>query len=165
MRKLIIPKGTIKKQRYSDNTVVVTAGKEDLAYFPQSDIISFRNTHDSGQLLVDAITNYRKHSLMPTEMMQEIQFLKDKANSDERTNGEIINAERSKKEALQESVINLLGLFEAWPLQDVLKKLDEAATILLQDKNYDGNGWEEISHSSDKAKEYVALIIKLQTSK
>ncbi len=42
----------------------------------------------------------------------------------------------------------------AWPLSEVLKKLIEAADILLNKKDYDGHGWEEISHAVKKAKTF-----------
>ncbi len=44
---------------------------------------------------------------------------------------------------------------ESWPLRDVITKLVEASEILLHQKNYDGHGWEQISHAVDRAK--VAL--------
>ena len=40
-----------------------------------------------------------------------------------------------------------------WPTIDVLKKLTEAAEILLHENDYDGHGWEIISHCVDRSKE------------
>lgn len=45
---------------------------------------------------------------------------------------------------------------ESWPLRDVLAKLVEASEILLHQKNYDGHGWEQISHAVDRAKAALA---------
>jgi len=54
--------------------------------------------------------------------------------------------------------IDILGLKNAWPLKDVLKKLIEASEILLLKKDYDGHGWEEISHCVTRGKEILAMI-------
>lgn len=45
---------------------------------------------------------------------------------------------------------------EPWPLRDILAKLVEAADILLDDKDYDGHGWEEIAGCRDRAKAILA---------
>lgn len=49
----------------------------------------------------------------------------------------------------------LLDLTNPWPLKDVLNKLIEATEILLHQKNYDGHGWEEISHCVQRGKEII----------
>lgn len=54
----------------------------------------------------------------------------------------------------------LLGLDQAWPLKDVLKKLTEATHILLHEKDYDGHGWEEIEACLIRAKEITKLLDK-----
>lgn len=41
---------------------------------------------------------------------------------------------------------------EPWPLRDVLAKLVEAGDILMHEKNYDGHGWEQISHAIERGK-------------
>jgi hypothetical protein len=51
-----------------------------------------------------------------------------------------------------------LGIDTAWPLVDVLDKLIEGTEILLNKKNYDGHGWEEISLAVKKGKEVVSLL-------
>jgi hypothetical protein len=53
---------------------------------------------------------------------------------------------------------SVFGLNTAWPITEVLKKLIEAAEILLNNKNYDGHGWEEIYHATIKAKELEISI-------
>lgn len=45
---------------------------------------------------------------------------------------------------------------EAWPLNDILKKLCEATKILLNEKNYDGHGYEEIAHCLSRAEKYLS---------
>lgn len=72
-------------------------------------------------------------------------------------NQELIYLRRRNKE-LEE----LLGLSKPWCLKDVLVKLVSASNILLLDKNYDGHGWEEISHCVDEAKNIEEIIIKIQ---
>lgn len=57
-----------------------------------------------------------------------------------------------------EEANKIFGLQEAWPLVDVLKKLTEASDILLKQKNYDGHGWEEIYHATEKAKQYIKSL-------
>ena len=52
----------------------------------------------------------------------------------------------------------ILSLDNPWCLRDVLKKLIESSEILLNDKNYDGHGWEEISHCVERAKEIIHLL-------
>jgi hypothetical protein len=43
-----------------------------------------------------------------------------------------------------------------WDTKSVLKKLIEAADILLDDKNYDGHGYEQIQIARERAKTIVA---------
>lgn len=49
-----------------------------------------------------------------------------------------------------------LLLDEPWPLRGIMAKLVEAADILLDEKSYDGHGWEEIHHCRDRAKAILA---------
>jgi hypothetical protein len=44
---------------------------------------------------------------------------------------------------------------QPWPLRDVVQKLCEATEILLNEKNYDGHGHEEISHALKVAHEWL----------
>jgi len=46
-------------------------------------------------------------------------------------------------------------LASPWPIQDIIKKLVEAADILLICKNYDGHGYEEINAARDAAVEWL----------
>ena len=46
-------------------------------------------------------------------------------------------------------------LCDPWPLKDVLNKLVEAADILLNDRSYDGHGYEQINAARDKAVEII----------
>lgn len=55
-------------------------------------------------------------------------------------------------------VDEILRLDQPWPLKDILAKLIEASDILLHDKNYDGHGWENISHATEEAKKIKALL-------
>lgn len=50
------------------------------------------------------------------------------------------------------------GLNTSWPITEVLSKLIEASEILLEKKDYDGHGWEEISYATKRAKELVVFI-------
>ena len=43
----------------------------------------------------------------------------------------------------------------AWPLNDVLKKLIEAARILLKKHDYDGHNYEEIQHCIKRGEEIL----------
>ena len=51
-------------------------------------------------------------------------------------------------------------LSEAWTLESVLQQLVKATDILLKDKGYDGNTYEEMQYCSEVAKE---LIIEIPT--
>ena len=62
------------------------------------------------------------------------------------------------KTAVMPSLQSVMALDNAWCLKDVLKKLIEASEILLLQKNYDGHGWEEISHCVDRGKEIVSIL-------
>ena len=42
-----------------------------------------------------------------------------------------------------------------WPSQDVLRKLIEAAEILLHRMDYDGDEYEDISHCAERAKQHL----------
>lgn len=59
---------------------------------------------------------------------------------------------------VQQIIENVLGVGSPWPLKDVLNKLIEAAGILLDKKNYDGHGWEEIHHRTVIGKQIVEKI-------
>lgn len=50
------------------------------------------------------------------------------------------------------------GLNEPWPVTAVLEKLVFAADFLLSQYNYDGQGWEDISHCTDVASEMITKI-------
>jgi|WetSurMetagenome_2_1015567.scaffolds.fasta_scaffold00103_17 hypothetical protein len=57
----------------------------------------------------------------------------------------------------------LLESDNSWSTIDVLKKLIEATEILLHEKNYDGHGWEEISHCVKRGKEILLNLTSLQS--
>jgi len=44
----------------------------------------------------------------------------------------------------------------AWSLNDIIKKLCEATSILLHEKNYDADGWELINTAFNLAEKYLA---------
>lgn len=68
------------------------------------------------------------------------------------------NAERDKyREAL--------GVHDSWPVTDVLNKLVEATEYLLDVKNYDRVGWEEVSHCAKLGREYSTKILEALNSK
>lgn len=73
----------------------------------------------------------------------------------------ISDTDKSKQSTIHEvmpSLQSVLALDNAWCLKDVIKKLIEASEILLHQKNYDGHGWEEISHCVDRGKEIVSIL-------
>lgn len=74
---------------------------------------------------------------------------------------ELVDLKKKNKE-LESHLDEVLGLYKPWSLKDVLAKLASASNILLLDKNYDGHGWEEISHCVDEAKSINELIVKIQ---
>jgi len=53
---------------------------------------------------------------------------------------------------------NILGLDNAWPLKNVLEKLIEATNILLHNKSYDGQGYEEMQICVSRAKEIIGEL-------
>ncbi len=59
---------------------------------------------------------------------------------------------------IKEDLHKITGIYEPWPLWDVLDKLVEASDILLHQHNYDGHGWEEIHHAVKRAKEISAHL-------
>lgn len=56
------------------------------------------------------------------------------------------------------NVEKVLAENEPWSLYEVLKKLVEASEILLIKKDYDGHGWEEISHAVKRGKEIIRVL-------
>lgn len=40
---------------------------------------------------------------------------------------------------------------QQWSILDILSKLCEATSILLDEKDYDGDGWEQIKEARDEA--------------
>lgn len=65
-----------------------------------------------------------------------------------------VDAEYNAAKSLQE----VLGIHNAWPLVGVLKKLTGAAKYLLDVKNYDRHGWEEVSHCVKRGEEIISLL-------
>ena len=63
-----------------------------------------------------------------------------------------------KKEAagLSESTETPGCAASPWPARDVVEKLVEATDILLNEKDYDGHGWEEIVAAQTVAKSWLA---------
>jgi len=57
----------------------------------------------------------------------------------------------------------VLSLDNPWCLRDVLKELVRASNILLHDKNYDGHGWEGISHCVDRGNEIIKILERDRT--
>ena len=55
-------------------------------------------------------------------------------------------------------IIDALELNQAWSIIYVLEKMIEAATILLDKKDYDGHGWEEIHHARQRAREIYSNL-------
>ena len=49
------------------------------------------------------------------------------------------------------------GIDSSWPPRDCVAKLIEASNILLNDKNYDGHGYEEICAARDAAKKFYGI--------
>ena len=55
-------------------------------------------------------------------------------------------------------VIDLLGLEDPWPLEDVLRKLKWATDYLLINKSYDGQNHEELQQCSRRAEEILGIL-------
>lgn len=55
-------------------------------------------------------------------------------------------------------VLAVYRLDEAWNLEDILKQLVKATDILLKDKGYDGNSYEEMQSCSEYAKQLIIDI-------
>lgn len=47
------------------------------------------------------------------------------------------------------------GLTNPWPTKDIFKKLIEAADILLNQRDYDGHGWELIKEARDQGMKII----------
>ncbi len=62
-------------------------------------------------------------------------------------------------QSLEQELQTLKGLNDSWPLKDILKKLIEGADILLNKKDYDGHGWEEISLARKMAKDKLKALL------
>ncbi len=56
------------------------------------------------------------------------------------------------------NIHDILGSYNTWPLVDILKKLTDAADILLHKKDYDGGDWEEIETCYKRGKEIIKLL-------
>lgn len=63
-------------------------------------------------------------------------------------------------EAENERLREALGCSEPWNVIYVLEKLADAADFLLNHRDYDRTGWEEVSHCVKKAQEYGDRIVK-----
>lgn len=59
----------------------------------------------------------------------------------------------------------ILGLYNAWPLRDVLERLAQGMEILLHDKGYDGNWHEEFLICMNRANEIRALLSQPENSR
>lgn len=67
-----------------------------------------------------------------------------------------IHAETSQQETAR--LREALGVNDAWPITDVLLKLIEATEYLLDVKNYDKTGWEEVSHCTKVGRKMMESI-------
>lgn len=65
-----------------------------------------------------------------------------------KTNAALVEVTRQRDEALR--------MDTPWPIPEVLRKLADAADILLHQRNYDGHGHEEIGHARDAARAFLA---------
>lgn len=57
-----------------------------------------------------------------------------------------------------ESIIEILGLEEPYPLSDVLQRLVDGSEYLLHEKSYDGDDYEEIGICVKRAKDIIKLL-------
>lgn len=67
-------------------------------------------------------------------------------------------AERPRSPDTRDALLDK-GTDGPWPLRDVIEKLTEAATILLDEKDYDGHGWELIAGCRDRAREILGIPV------
>lgn len=67
----------------------------------------------------------------------------------------------SKEQPMEKNdkLLAALGVGEAWPITDVLMKLIESTEYLLDVKNYDRQGWEEVSHCTKVGRKMVSDIL------
>lgn len=56
------------------------------------------------------------------------------------------------------TVNEIVDVYNSWPLPDVLAKLVEATDHLLNVRNYDLTGWEEVSHCVKRGREILAVL-------
>jgi hypothetical protein len=88
------------------------------------------------------------------ELENQIRWEKDNLISNCDAFQEIIEGLRAELKRKDEA----LGFGEAWPLPDVLSKLVESTEYLLDVKNYDKVGWEEVSHCTKLGRQYIDKI-------
>lgn len=62
----------------------------------------------------------------------------------------------SGKELERIAVKAVIGMDRPWPLTDILSKLSGAAEILLNEKGYDADEWEEIAECVSHGRLYVS---------
>jgi hypothetical protein len=77
---------------------------------------------------------------------------RDKEQKDDRVQ------EDDRQPQQQLEMKDLFGFEESWDLISVLNKLISSTEILLNKKDYDGHGWEEVQHCVKKGKEYVSKM-------
>lgn len=69
--------------------------------------------------------------------------------------------DNSKEQPMDKNakLLAALGVGEAWPITDVLMKLIESTEYLLDVKNYDRQGWEEVSYCTKVGRKMVSDIL------
>jgi hypothetical protein len=72
---------------------------------------------------------------------------------------------KEDNERLRGEVETVIRWNESWPLRDILNELVQASEILLDKKNYDGHGWEEIRHAMNHAKVIISHLTPSPTTK
>lgn len=83
----------------------------------------------------------------------------DRANKMKERIRDLVSAE-SNVEELKHEVERLRRYSQPWPLIDIVRKLCEATEILLYQKDYDGDGHEQISHALIAGREWLAVLAK-----
>lgn len=62
----------------------------------------------------------------------------------------------------QEVIDEILENENAWNLAETLAKLLEATEILMDEKDYDGHGWELIAQAQTRGKEFLSKLYNLK---
>jgi len=69
--------------------------------------------------------------------------------------GKIAKDQKQRIVKLEAQLEAVVGIETPWPIWSILERLCDAADILLDDKDYDGHGWELLHEARERGRQRI----------